>query len=395
MLAPGDRVTVDVGAVAHGGHCVARHQGQVLFVRHALPGETVVAHVTERRRGGRFVFADAVEILTPSPHRVTPPCRFAGPGRCGGCDFQHVSWEEQRRLKAGVVTEQLRRLGGIEWDVEVEPMPGDTDGLGWRTRMRFSVDGDGRAGLREHRSHRVEPLDLCAIADPSINASGVFTTRWPPDTWVEVLADAAGGSATVSTPGQPAPDRHEHVGSTSFQVSQGGFWQVHRAAASVLSDTVAAFVNPKPREHVVDLYAGVGLLAAAVAPALGPAGRLDAVESHPAAAADASANLAALGTAAAVQVHHARVEAFVASGSLRRCDAVVLDPPRRGARAPVVRAIAGWQPARVVYVACDPAALARDLATFATWGYRLADLRAYDMFPMTHHVETVALVVPA
>jgi len=393
MLEPGTRVQVEVGPIAHGGHCVARHEGQVLFVRHCLPGETVVAQVTERGRGGRFLFADAVDVLIASPQRVAPPCPVAGPGRCGGCDFQHVSWTEQRRLKAAVVSEQLHRLGGIDWDVDVEPMPDDVDGLGWRTRLRLAVDADGRAGLRGHRSHHVEPLDSCAIAAAPINTSGVFGSRWPPDTWLEVMVGADDASAVVGTPSQPLPPRYARVGPLAFRVSQGGFWQVHHAAARVLSDTVRAFVDPRPGDHVVDLYAGVGVLAAAVAPGLGAAGRLDVVESHPAAAADAATNLAALDGPVAIHVHHARVEAFLASARVRRCDAVVLDPPRRGARAAVVRGIAQRQPSRVGYVACDPAALARDVATFATVGYRLAGLRALDMFPMTHHVETVALLV--
>ena len=159
-LAVGDEVEVTIGPVAHGGHCVARHEGRVVFVRHALPGERALVRVTEAKAGQRFVRADAVDVLEASPHRVEPPCPYAGPGLCGGCDFQHVDLAEQRRLKAAVVREQFARLARRDVEVEVEPVPGDRAGLGWRTRVEFAIDSQGAPGLRRHRSH-----DVLAVQD--------------------------------------------------------------------------------------------------------------------------------------------------------------------------------------------------------------------------------------
>ncbi|HET8983105.1 MAG TPA: TRAM domain-containing protein, partial [Pedococcus sp.] len=178
-LAVGDEVEVQVGPVAHGGHCVARHEGRVVFVRHTLPGERVRVRITEAKTGQRFVRGDAVEVLAASGHRVTPPCPYAGPGLCGGCDFQHVALPEQRALKAAVVREQFARLAGIDVAVDVEPVPGDTDGLGWRTRVEFAVADDGTPGLRRHRSHDVLPVADCLIAHDRVRAAGVLGRRWP------------------------------------------------------------------------------------------------------------------------------------------------------------------------------------------------------------------------
>ena len=169
----GESFEVEVGPVAHGGHCVSRHDGRVVFVRHALPGERVRVTVTEGHGGSPYWRADAVEVLAASPDRVAPPCPWAGPGRCGGCDWQHASLAAQRALKAAVVQEQLSRLAGIDRDVTVEPVPGDDGGLGWRTRVQYAVDDDGTAGLRRHRSHEVVHLDSCRIAHPLVESAGV------------------------------------------------------------------------------------------------------------------------------------------------------------------------------------------------------------------------------
>ena len=140
-----DLLELEVGAIAAGGGCVARApDGKVVFVRHSLPGERVRAQVTASTSS--YLRADAVEILGPSPDRVEPPCPHAGPGRCGGCDFQHVEIGAQRRLKAFRIAEQLERLAGMDLDVEVEPVPGDTAGLGYRSRVRVAVDGRARWG---------------------------------------------------------------------------------------------------------------------------------------------------------------------------------------------------------------------------------------------------------
>jgi tRNA/tmRNA/rRNA uracil-C5-methylase (TrmA/RlmC/RlmD family) len=360
---------LDVGAVGHGGICIAHApDGRAVLVRHALPGERVRVEITEERTS--YLRADAVEVLTPSPHRIAPPCPWSGPGRCGGCDWQHVALEEQRRLKAAVVTEQLRRIAGIDRDVVVEAVPGDVDGLGWRTRMRLAVDADGVAGLRRHRSHDVEPIGDCSIAHPDLPVASVVAQKWPDSDGVDLVRS----------------DVEVAIG-REWRIPPGGFWQVHPGAADTLCEAVLTFAAAEPADACLDLYCGVGLFAGALGAAV-PAGSVTAVESVVSAAAVARGNVADLDN---VTIRTGRVDRFLAK-TAPRVDIVVLDPPRKGAGRAVVDGIAAAGPRTIVYVACDPAALARDLALLADHGYRLDGLRGFDMFPMTAHVECVALL---
>jgi predicted RNA-binding protein with TRAM domain len=249
-LAVGDEVEVDVTTIAHGGHCIARHEGQVLFVRHALPGERVLARVTETGAGERFVRADAVAMLSASPDRVTPPCPWSGPGRCGGCDLQHVSLPRQRRLKADVVREQFSRLARLDVDVTVEPVPGDDAGLDWRTRVEFAVGADGRAGLRRHRSHEIVAVDHCRIAAPGVDRLRVTGRTWPGTDAVDAVAPSVGDAVAVVVPGGEAPLVRERVvvgagGEREFTLSARGFWQVHPGAAQTFVDAVLEAAAPR------------------------------------------------------------------------------------------------------------------------------------------------------
>jgi tRNA/tmRNA/rRNA uracil-C5-methylase (TrmA/RlmC/RlmD family) len=372
----GERIELTVGPPAHGGHCVARSGGLVVFVRHALPGERVVAEVTEVHRG--YLRADAVRVLEASADRVPAPCPYARPDGCGGCDLQHAAPAAQRAWKAAVVREQLARLAGVDTDVAVRALPGGL--LGWRSRVRYTVDAAGRAGLLKHRSHEVVPVDRCLIAHPAIQALPVLAQTWAEDS-VSTVASSAGdvavGQGTV---------RERAVG-REWTLPVDVFWQVHPDAADVLARAVLDLLAPRPGETAWDLYGGAGLFAAALASA---GARVTLVESVPPAAAAARFNLADLPD---VEVVEARVER-VLRRLARPVDLVVLDPPRSGAGAGVVRAVVAAQPRAVAYVACDPAAFARDVGTFREMGWRLAELRAYDCFPMTHHVECVGLLTP-
>lgn len=424
-LVPGVEVTVDIGPMAHGGFCVARHEGQVLFVRHTVPGERVVARVTEGKEGDRFVRADAVEILLAAPERVTPPCPYAGPGRCGGCDLQHVALPAQRVLKAEVVREQLARLARQDVAVSVEPVPGDRDGLGWRTRVEYAVDEAGVPGLHPHRSHAVLPIERCLLAAQDPAHARVLDRRWPGSTSVDVVVPSDGPAVVVPVPvgeravpevtevvevDYPSWESRGHV-EGRFTVSARGFWQVHPGAAQTFLGMVMAMLDPRPGETALDLYSGVGLFSAGLAEAVGSSGRVVAVESDAVAVAHARRNLAAYGQVVTVA---ARVDDFFGVARPKRrgptprratraraprrhplappaADLVVLDPPRTGAGRSVIEAVATLAPRAIAYVACDPAALARDTAYLADLGWQLAELRAFDAFPMTHHVECLAL----
>jgi tRNA/tmRNA/rRNA uracil-C5-methylase (TrmA/RlmC/RlmD family) len=441
-----------VGDVAHGGWCVARQPGgRVVFVRHALPGERVRARVTDTT--ARFARAEAVEILAASPDRVEPPCPHARPDGCGGCDWQHATPEAQRRLKAQVIRQQLRRIAGLDREVTVEPLAGDSGGLGWRTRVRFSVGPGGVAGLLKHRSHEVVDVGACPIAHPLVNETGVTGQRWPPVSSLEVaVAPGPGERAAIVTPaagrrraagGTPRAAReppgtaagraaamragragtvltsgrggrltalrgrgylHQRAAGRAWRVGAGTFWQVHPGAADALAAAVLAALRPAPGEVALDLFCGAGLFAGVLAEAVGPGGAVIGVDGDRGAVRDARHNLRRLPWA---RIHHGDVAAMLAGGTVPVSEAAlaVLDPPRAGAGRAVIERLLGPPPAgrrgggsrlrRVAYVSCNPATLARDLAVSGELGWRLDGLRAFDAFPMTHHVECVAALTPA
>ncbi len=409
----GTDLEVDVERVAHGGHCVARYEGRVVFVRHTLPSERVVVRLTEAGAGQRFWRGDAVEVVTPSPDRVASAWPAAGPGGVGGGELAHVALPAQRGWKASVVAEQLSRLARQECEVEVEAAPGDDarGGLAWRTRVSLVADASGHAGMHRHRSHDVLALDDMPLGTEHVAALGLFERRWPAGSRIEVAAPAGGDHTVLLVDGVPWRDGRPDTRRTArtsvrenvlagdgferrYRVAAAGFWQVHREAPALLLDAVAAALREDDLEgaSVFDLYSGAGLFTPLLAGLVGPKGRVLAVEGDARAAADARRNAHDLPQVelAAGEVGHA-----LETAPVDRAAAVVLDPPRVGAGAAVVGQVAALRPSVVVYVACDPAALARDVSTFASHGYRLDGLRAFDLFPMTHHVECVARLVPS
>lgn len=396
-MAVGDRVVVEVGAVAHGGHCVARHEGQVLFVRHALPGETVAVRVTSIGRKARFVRADAVEVLIASPDRRPAPCPVAS--ECGGCDWQHVTPLAQRRLKTEVVREAMARFAGIMLPGQfavaavADPAPSEgaarAEGLGWRTRGTLGVDRAGLAGFLGHRSHRVVVAGECAQLHPHLEPLDLFGQHWP-EGRVGFVAPSQGRPLVFPELDPPADPITERAGGRAWSVAPDGFWQVHPGAADALVGHVRRMLDPREGERLVDLYAGVGLFGLGLASSVVGRVEVTLVEGDRRACALAAENAGDV-TATVIR---AGVERWVAQpGALEGVDLVVLDPPRTGAGAAVVGAIASARPRAVAYVACDPVALARDVATFQDHGMVLDELVALDLFPTTHHVECVAKLV--
>ena len=432
----GQVIQVTTVDVAHGGWCVARpDDGPVVFVRHALPGETVRARITEVT--SRLARAEAVEILAASPDRVEAPCPHARPGGCGGCDWQHAALPAQRAIKAAVLRQQLRRLAGLDREVIVEPLPGDEEpgtGLGWRTRVQFAVRPDGVAGLRAHRSHEVIDIGECLIAQPGITELGLPARRWPGTSSLEALvatgsgeraviiggAERSGpqGSAPPDIPGADAVLRRagplnrrltpvrgraylsQRAAGRDWRVSAGAFWQVHPGAADALTGAVMAALEPRPGDVALDLYCGAGLFAGVLAPAVGPGGTVAGVEADATAVRDARHNLRSWPWA---RVHKGDVAAVLrrdgqpgAEGeALPPARLVVADPPRSGLARAVIEYLgtAEHGAARFAYVSCDPATLARDVGLLMARGWVLAGLLAFDAFPMTHHIECVATLV--
>jgi tRNA/tmRNA/rRNA uracil-C5-methylase (TrmA/RlmC/RlmD family) len=429
---PGQVVELTTVEAAHGGWCVARPpDGPVLFVRHALPGERVLARITEVT--SRLARAEAVEILAASPDRVVPPCPHARPGACGGCDWQHATLPAQRALKAAVIRQQLRRMARLDREITVEALPGDQDagqgpaaedtprrgaGLGWRTRVQFAVRDDGVAGLRAHRSHQVVDVGECLIAHPAITDLDLTGRRWPGEASVEALvATGSGERAVIVSPGRQAGTSTEqipadtvlrragsqnrrltpvrgrgylsqHAAGRDWRVSAGAFWQVHPAAADALTAAVLASLEPRPGDVALDLYCGAGLFAGVLAPAVGPSGMVVGVEADDAAVRDARHNLREWPWA---RVHKGDVTSVLSRG-LPPARLAVADPPRSGLAREVVEYLSVDQNGvdRFAYVSCDPATLARDIGLLTGRGWALHDLRAFDAFPMTHHVECVA-----
>ncbi|MEW2131706.1 TRAM domain-containing protein [Streptomyces sp. NPDC005435] len=427
----GREYEVEVGPVAHGGHCIARtSEGQVLFVRHTLPGERIVARVTEGEEGARFLRADAVEILDASKDRIEAPCPFAGPGKCGGCDWQHAKPGAQRRLKGEVIAEQLQRLAGLTpedvgWDGTVMPAEGDKLPAGevpqWRTRVQYAVDAEGHAGLRRHRSHEVERIDRCMIAAEGVSELGIESRDWSGMASVDAIAATGSQDRMVILEPRPGarlpiveldkpvsvmrvgekdggvhrvhgrPFVRERADGRTYRVGSGGFWQVHPKAADTLVKAVMQGLLPRKGEMALDLYCGAGLFAGALADRLGEKGAVLGIESGKRAVEDARHNLADFPR---VRIEQGKVESVLPRTGITEVDLIVLDPPRAGAGRNTVQHLAGLGARRIAYVACDPAALARDLKYFGEHGYRVRTLRAFDLFPMTHHVECVAILEP-
>ena len=389
-LKTGDLLQVTIEKVAHGGHFIARHDGAVIFVRHAIPGENCTIQITST--GSSFNRADVVSVETPSEFRVVAPCSFAHRNGCGGCDFQHISVDHQRSLKSDVITEQFARIAKIDMRVVVEEV---AESIGWRTRAIATTDRNGKLGFYKSRSHSIAPVTDCIICVKGMNFSEVAGRDLKGDVRVEISASNTGERSIALAPTRGEEKArltegpsilHEEVLGRTLEVSQESFWQSHKRAPEILTQAVLDFAELKTGEHVLDLYGGVGLFSAAIVDAVGPTGHVDLIEGSKVATADAARNF------------NSYTNITIATGDVAKllpritaADVVVLDPPRDGAGKEAVALIAQLAPRAIVYVACDPVALARDTAYLADHRYSLVKVRAFDLFPMTHHIECVAL----
>ena len=383
-LKVGDRITVEIGPIAHGGHFIARHKGQVIFVRYGITGEEAVVEITST--SSKLARGDAIEILKASEDRVVPPCKYAVPGGCGGCDFQHIEISAQLELKRSVIREQFSRLGRIEIDLDVLPAE-PTNGLHWRTRMDFAISKNGKPGLYSARSKEVTEIDKCLIAVEAINDPTMFARNWKGEDRLEVAVSSSGeknvsrGGRSISGPTQ----LHEVVGEHTYQISPTSFWQSHSAAPKTLTKLVMDLMALRPGDQVCDLYGGVGLFTAPMAEDVGDIGKVHLIESSHRATQDA---LKIFEKMKNVVVHSGRVEQKLPL--INRVDVILLDPPRTGAGEMVIKQMLAKKPRTIVYVSCDPASMARDARALEEGGYHLNHIVGFDLFPMTQHVECVA-----
>ncbi|MEV8253412.1 TRAM domain-containing protein [Rhodoglobus sp. NPDC076762] len=399
----GQMIEVDVTNIAHGGVSVARHDGRVVFVSDAIPGERVLARITDDKKKS-FWRAETVKVVTPSEHRQEHVWSAASvdrdpDDRAGGAEFGHIKLSHQRELKAQILSESLERMAKVTLAPVVEAVPGDDErkGLGWRTRVSLHVDEHGNVGPFAARSHRVIPVADLPLATPELSAGAPLDQNFTGFDRVDVLNPSTGGVRLIIGKQKPQVIT-ETVGEREFTLLDSGFWQVHHGAAQVLTSAVQDAIDPElfdPAASNLDLYGGVGLFAAAVGDKFGPATKITSVEAESAATDHAAQNLSEwLGAHAETgRVDHwLRQHLKEATATERaRLDkaTIILDPPRSGAGREVVDLVARANPAQVVYVACDPVAFARDVAFFAERGYELSTVRAFDLFPHTHHVEAV------
>jgi tRNA/tmRNA/rRNA uracil-C5-methylase (TrmA/RlmC/RlmD family) len=372
--------------------------GRVVFVRHSLPGELVAVQVTETT--SKFARGEAVDILEASAERVTPPCPYAHPGGCGGCDLQHASRSAQASWKTTLVEEHLKRIAGIERSIAVLESPSGAEGS--RTRLRCAVNEDGRLCLRAARSHELIAIDHCWIGSDLFTPA--FATSWDGADEVELRAVGTGEPFAVvrretergtmyeicslyGEPLEPSTQSRVSVGGHVFSVGPRSFWQSHRDAPQLLLEHVLELADAKPGEHVTDLFSGVGLFSVPLAKLVGPGGKVTAVESSPYAVRDARQIAEGFRR---VKVREWSVTPRSINDAVGEGDLVVLDPPRGGLAKGVADALIRRQPRRIIYVSCDAATFARDVKTLVGGGFELGAVKVFDLFPMTEHVELVA-----
>jgi tRNA/tmRNA/rRNA uracil-C5-methylase (TrmA/RlmC/RlmD family) len=392
-------LTLTAGPPANGGSCVARHEGRVVFVRYALPGETVRVRVVGDH--GSYWHADVVEVIEPSSDRIDSLCPIAGVDGAGCCDLAFAEPETARRLKGAVVGNQLAKLGGYQWRDEdsavAEPI-GDGDATGWRTRVRLDTTGEGWAGFhRYHSSELVTELDCAQL--PSGMLDGLNDWRWPAGAQLHVVVDDDGerhvvqsgprtGRKTTTLVAEGRYEAVQRVGERIWRVPVTAFWQSHRDAARVYSELVAGWAQVGSGMTAWDLYGGAGVFAAVLAEAVGERGKVVTVDTSRGASRSARSALADLGWVSVVTDSVRRA----LSAQTGRADVAVLDPPRSGAGREVIDLLAAAEVPRVVHIGCEAASFARDVGLYLGHGYSVEELRVFDSFPLTHHVECVAVL---
>ena len=392
-------LTLTAGPPANGGSCVARHEGRVVFVRYALPGETVKVRVVGDH--GKYWHADVVEVIEPSPDRIDSLCPIAGVDGAGCCDMAFAEPDATRRLKGAVVANQLARLGGYQWrdeDTAAAEEVGDVGATGWRTRVRLDTSGEGRAGFhRYHSSELVTELNCGQL--PAGMLDGLNGWVWPPGAQLHVAVDDDGDRHVVQsgprigrkTTTQVVDGNYEavqRVGERTWRVPVTAFWQAHRDAARVYSELVSGWAQLDTGMTAWDLYGGAGVFAAVLAQAVGERGRVVTVDTSRGASRSARAALADFGWVSVVTDSVRRALGMQSE----RADVAVLDPPRSGAGREVIDLLAAAEVPRVVHIGCEAASFARDVGLYLGHGYTVEDLRVFDSFPLTHHVECVAVL---
>ncbi|MDG2497322.1 MAG: TRAM domain-containing protein [Aquiluna sp.] len=374
--------------VAHGGVFIARHEQKVVFVSGAIPGETVSAKVIQDTKS--YLRAETLEVSEPSEHRVKHFWKSALKG-AGGAEFGHISLPYQRVLKTEVLQEALLRMAGIESTVVVEAVPGDDEhnGLRYRTRVQLNVDESGTAGPSKIKTNEIVFTRDLPLAVKEIEELGLHLKNFNGVEKIRIASSNTGNLQwMIDKKINGDPTLIERVAGRTFRLSPGSFWQAHGGAPELLTACVIDFAREldfNPQKQNLDLYSGVGLFSATVS-AVFPDAKFLAVESSKQAIQDGEKSSQDLTN---LRFHQADVLKFLRSQTAGTFDTIILDPPRSGAANKVVEQLVRLNPRNLIYVACDPVALARDLKTLGAAGYKVQQIRAFDIFPHTHHFETV------
>ena len=390
-----NQVQLDLIEMVYGGNALAKVDGRPIFVTGGLPGEQVRATITQDR--GRYAFAVVDEVLTPSPHRITPRCPYVRAGTCGGCQWQHIDYDQQLLYKSEIVKAQFRRIGKFD-EVLVHPTIASPDPWFYRTHVTYHRSPEDELGFIAPDDRTVTPIDECPIIRPELLAMRTAIT--PTARRVRCMVGTDGSERVVSQSDDGSPAAADQgddetisaaaadkvtftIHGETFRVSAGSFFQVNLAQAARLVELVMDQVDLSGRELVLDLYSGVGLFTAFLAQG---AKRVTAIELAPSAVSDARVNLARFNN---IDVYEGATEAMLPRVK-GKFDAAVIDPPRAGMHAKAVEALIARAPRRIAYVSCDPSTLARDARLLVNAGYTLTHVQPVDMFPQTYHIECMA-----
>jgi tRNA/tmRNA/rRNA uracil-C5-methylase (TrmA/RlmC/RlmD family) len=380
----GDIVTLHIESIANGGHFIARHDNQIVFVRHTISGEKANVKITAIN--SKFAFGDAIEILKSSKDRVEAPCKYSHPEGCGGCDFQHIKPQAQLDLKRAVIEDQFKRIAKIEVRPELiftEP----SNGLNWRSRLNLSVSENKNLGLRAFRSNKIIEVDECLIALKEINDSEIFTKKWDHEDNLKISYSSE-SDINISQFGKKVSGSNnlrEVVNDNKYEISPQSFWQSHKNAPRLLLEQVIKFANIKKGQKICDLYGGVGLFTLPISKLIGENGEVHLIEVDKTCIEDANKMFKDIQN---IFIHHGKVEQKL--GSVKKIDTIILDPPKNGISKQVINQMIEKKPKSIVYVSCNPSTLARDSKILLDNNYELSNIVGLDLFPMTHHIECVA-----
>ena len=382
---PGDVLTLNIEKVAHGGFCVARHEGIVIFVRHALPNEKVEAQLISLAPGKKSWFAQTLKVINASKFRRNSPCLYFKSDGCGGCDWMHTSASYQRQLKLEVLIELLERLGKITHAREICRMNDvDPEEKNWRTKIRVIANDKGELGFRKYRSSEIQVIDKCLIAAEEINKSLKEVGKKISGSEIELIKN----NEEVIVLGKDSKNIkiNRTVNDDNYEASGSGFWQIHPKSLDILSELIEKDIKKMSVESFLDLYSGVGVFSSVILKIFPNASGF-VIESDKEAAESAKKNLSQFKK---VKILKQKVENWIFT-TREKFDLIVLDPPRSGAGVKVMQSICKKAKQKIIYIACDPASLARDTAVAKENGWVLEKVEVYDLFPMTHHFESVAV----